>query len=275
MDFTGSSPQVQGSINSTRAVTLACVYYAFKAVCDPDVSSNEGAFRPIEVITPHGSIVHPKFPAAVNSANANTAQRVVDAVLGAFSQFVPHRVPAASSGSMNAVTVGGIHPRTGKYYSYIECYGGGQGALYNQDGMDGVHSNMTNTRNAPVEVIETEYPIQVMNYSLAPLNGGEGKYRGGAGLHRELKILYHNAYVTIFMERCHIKPWGLCGGEGGYGSVNERDPQLIICDEPVSALDVSIQSQIINLLQELQRKFGLTYIFVAHGLNVVKHISDE
>lgn len=270
VDFTGSSPQVQGSINSTRAVTLACVYYAFKAVCDPDVPSNEGAFRPIEVITPHGSIVHPKFPAAVNSANANTAQRVVDAVLGAFSQFVPHRVPAASSGSMNAVTVGGIHPRTGKYYSYIECYGGGQGALYNQDGMDGVHSNMTNTRNAPVEVIETEYPIQVMNYSLAPLNGGEGKYRGGAGLHRELKVLDHDAYVTISMERCHIKPWGLCGGEGGttsscsltdaegnttvlsskfagrvkdgsiisistaggggYGSVNERDPQSIMRD---------------------------------------------
>lgn len=78
VDFTSSSPQVQGSINSIRAVTLACVYYAFKAVCDPDVPSNEGAFRPIEVITPHGSIVHPKFPAAVNSANANTAQRVVD-----------------------------------------------------------------------------------------------------------------------------------------------------------------------------------------------------
>lgn len=215
VDFGGSSPQVKGSINSTRAVTLACVYYAFKSVCDPEVPSNEGTFRFIQVITPEGSIVDPKFPAAVNSANCNTAQRVVDVVLGIFAQVVPDRVPAACSGSMNAVTVGGINPRTGRYYSYIECYGGGQGGLARQDGMDGVHSNMTNTRNAPVEVIETEYPIRVERYCLAPLDGGAGKYRGGAGLHRELRVLDHDAYVTVSMERCKIRPWGLQGGEPG------------------------------------------------------------
>ena len=232
VDFTNSSGQVGGSINCTRAVTLACVYYAFKSVCDPEVPSNEGAFRPIEVITPKGSIVNPNFPAAVSSANANTAQRVVYAVLGVFAQIVPKRVPAASAGSMNAVTVGGINPRTGKYYSYIECYGGGQGAFYNQDGMDAVHSNMTNTRNAPVEVIETEYPIRVRKYCLAPLNGGEGKFRGGAGLHRELEILGHDAYVTISMERCLIKPWGLQGGEPGTNS----ECSLITKDQQVQIL---------------------------------------
>lgn len=218
VDFTGSSKQVKGCINSTRAVTMACVYYAFKAVCDPDIPSNEGAFRAVKVITEKGSIVDPVFPAAVNSANCNTSQRVVDVVLGVFAQIVPERTPAASNGSMNAVTIGGINPRTGRYFSYIECYGGGQGAMDGQDGMDGVHSNMTNSRNAPVEVIETEYPIRVECYKLAKLNGGEGEYRGGAGLCRELRVLESEAYVTVSMERCAIKPWGLKGGNGGTNS---------------------------------------------------------
>jgi len=218
VDFTGSSPQVAGAINCTRAVTLACVYYTFKAVCDPEIPSNEGAFWPIKVITPEGSILNPGFPAAVSNANANTSQRVADAVLGVFAQIVPKRVQAAGTGSMNALIIGGINPRTNEYYSFLECYGGGQGAMYNQDGMDGVHTNMTNTRNAPVEVIETEYPLRVRSYRLAPLTGGEGEFRGGAGLLRELEILDHNAQVTISFERLKNKPWGLYGGQPGTNS---------------------------------------------------------
>jgi len=218
VDFTGTHPQVKGSVNCTRAVTLACVYYAIKAVVDPDLPSSQGAYRVIEVITPKRTLVNPCFPAAVSNANINTAQRIADVVLGALAKAVPERVTAASTGSMSLFTIGGINPRNNTYYSYIETYGGGQGAMYNQDGMDGVHTNMTNTRNAPVEVIEMFYPLRVEKYGLLSDSEGPGKFRGGVGMMREITILDHEATVTFSTERKKIGPWGLLGGKPGKGS---------------------------------------------------------
>ena len=129
VDFTGTDEQARGSVNSTRAVTLACVYFALKSVIDPAVPSSEGLSRPVEVITPSGTLVNPNFPAPVSNANINTSQRIADVVLGALAQAVPERVPAASTGSMSNFTIGGVEPRTGEYYSYVETYGGGHGAL--------------------------------------------------------------------------------------------------------------------------------------------------
>ena len=215
VDFTGSSPQTQGSVNCTRPVTLACTYFALKAVIDPDLPSAGGTFRPVEVITPEGSIVNPRFPAPVSNANINTAQRIADVVLGALSTALPDTVPAASSGSMSVFTVGGIHPRTGAYYSYVETYGGGQGAVFDLDGMDGVHTNMTNTRNTPAEVIETAYPLRVDRYGLVPDTDGPGRFRGGLGLTRELTVLGHSATINLSSDRLKIGPWGLAGGRPG------------------------------------------------------------
>ena len=221
VDFTGSSAQTKGSVNCTRAVTLACTFYALKAAIDPDLPSTGGAFKPVEVITPPGSIVNPNFPAPVSNANINTSQRIADVVLGALARAIPEKVPAASSGSMCLFTIGGINPRTGQYYSYVETYGGGQGAVINQDGMDGVHTNMTNTRNTPVEVIEIAYPLLVKKYGLVPDTDGAGRFRGGLGLTRELVVINHTPIMSLGSDRQKLRPWGLMGGESG-GTVGSK-----------------------------------------------------
>ncbi len=231
VDFSGSSPQTRGSVNCTRAVTLACTFFALKSTIDPDLPSTGGTFQDVSVITPSGTIVNPQFPAPVSNANINTAQRIADVVLGALAQALPERVPAASSGSMGLFTIGGINPNTGQYYSYVETYGGGQGALYNQDGMDGMHTNMTNTRNTPVEVIEIAYPLRVEAYGLALGTDGPGRFRGGLGLTRELVVLDHEPVMNLGSDRQNIPPWGLDGGKPG-GTVDswiqlpngEKDP---------------------------------------------------
>ena len=221
VDFSGSADQTKGSVNCTRAVTLACAFYALKSAIDPFLPSTGGTFRPVEVITPEHSIVNPDFPAPVSNANINTAQRIADVVLGALAQAMPERVPAASSGSMGLFTIGGIDPRNERYYSYVETYGGGQGAVFNQDGMDGVHTNMTNTRNTPAEVIEIAYPLLVNRYGLVPDTDGPGKFRGGVGLTRELAVINHTPTMSLGSDRLKIRPWGLMGGEGG-GCVGSR-----------------------------------------------------
>ncbi len=220
VDFTGSGPQTRGPVNSTRAVTLACVYFAVKAVLNPNIPSNEGISLPLEVITPPGTIVNPEFPSPVSGANINTAQRIADVILGCFAEFLPHKVPAASAGTMGLFTIGGVDPRTNEFYSYVETYGGGQGANFMGDGMDGVHTNMTNTLNTPSEVIEISYPLQVISYTLRPDTEGAGKYRGGMGLCRAVKVKGHTAQVTLSSERGELRPWGMDGGLSGDNSQN-------------------------------------------------------
>ena len=212
IDFTGTDSQANGSINSTRAVTLACVYWTVKTVIDPDLPSSAGAYKPITVITPKGTLVNPNFPAPVSNANINTAQRITDVLLGAFAQAAPRSVSAAGTGSMSIFTIGGADPETRQYYSYVETYGGGQGAMWDLDGMDGIHVNMTNTKNTPVEVIENTYPLRVVKYGLLPNTEGPGKFRGGVGMTRQITILDYKATVSLGTERRELPPWGLMGG---------------------------------------------------------------
>ncbi len=218
VDFTGTAPQARGSVNCTRAVTLACVYYGIKSAIGPGLPSSGGTFRPVEVITPEGTLVNPRFPAPVSNANINTSQRITEVILGALAQVIQERVPAASTGSMSIFTVGGVDPRSDGYYSYVETYGGGQGALINEDGMDGVHVHMTNTMNTPTEVIEIAYPLMVERYGLVPDSEGPGRRRGGLGLTREVTTVGHRATISIGTERRNIRPWGLMGGKEGGGS---------------------------------------------------------
>jgi len=212
VDFAGTDKQAQGPINQRISAARACVYYALKCIIDPDLPTNHGSYRPIEVVAEEGSLVQATFPAAVCNANILTSQRVVDVVLGALLKAVPDRVVAACSGEMNIVNLGGIDPRNGTYFSYVETYGGGQGASRYQDGMDGVHTHMTNTRNTPVEVLESSYPFRVERYGLVPDTEGAGQYRGGLGMTRQLVVLADQATLSLSADRRKIGPWGVFGG---------------------------------------------------------------
>jgi len=212
-DFTGTSPEVKGPLNCRRASTAACVYYVVKSLADPGAPPNSGSYRPIHVVAPEGSLVNSNYPRSVVHSNIITTHRIVDCLLGALLEAAPDRVMAAHHGTQNLINIGGRNSRTGRLFNYIETYGGGQGALHCQDGMDGVHSHMTNTRNAPVEVIEATYPLRVRRYGLIPDSEGPGRFRGGMGMLREITILEPEVTLTISSDRNRLRPWGVFGGK--------------------------------------------------------------
>ena len=217
-DFTGTSNQVLGPLNARLSAARACIYFVCKSVLDPDLPTNAGAYRAIDVYAPEGSLLQATYPAAIGNANILTDQRVVDALLGALYEVVPEQVCAACSGEMNLLNIGGIDPQTDVYYNYVETYAGGQGAMHDLDGADGVHTHLTNTRNAPVEIIERTYPLQVVRYGLVPNTGGPGRMRGGCGMMREIKCLGERTTLTIGSDRRKFTPWGLDGGHNAEGA---------------------------------------------------------
>lgn len=214
VDLRGSNAQVKGPINCREPSVLACVYYTMKCVVDPDLVPNSGAYRPIEVLVEDGSLLKASYPAAVCNSNIITTQRLVDAMLGALKGAAPERVSAASTGSMNLLTIGGRKGSGAGLFNYIETYGGGQGALMDKDGASGVHTHMTNTRNASIEAIEATYPLLVEKYGLVPDSEGPGRHRGGVGIVRELRLTGEEATLTISSDRSEIQPWGVFGGKG-------------------------------------------------------------
>ena len=215
VDFTGSAPQVRGGVNCGPSTVMACVYYVVLAVVDPDIPPNHGVRRPVEVLAPEGTVVNARFPTAVAHSNIVASHRIVDATIGAFAKAVPEKVLAACNGTINLFNIGAIDAKTDGFYNYIETYGGGQGASHDHDGMDGVHSHTSNTRNAPIEVIEISYPLKVHSQMLVPDSEGAGKYRGGLGMTREIEILSENTVMTVSSDRHKIGPWGLFGGMSG------------------------------------------------------------
>lgn len=214
IDFSASDPQVRGSVNAVHAITLSAVLYVFRCLVPDEVPTNAGCLRPLEVITRPGTVVAANFPAAVAGGNVETSQRLVDTLLGALAMAVPERIPAASQGSMNNTTIGGLDPRTGLPFAYYETLAGGHGASSATDGESAMHSHMTNTLNTPVEALEYAYPFRVTEYSVRHGSGGAGKRRGGDGLVREIELLT-DAEVTLLSERRARGPYGLQGGEAG------------------------------------------------------------
>lgn len=215
IDLTETADQVKGAVNCSYAVAQACAAYVVKMLADPSLPSNAGLTAPIDVETRPGSLVHAEFPAPVAHGNTQTSQRIVDTILGAFEKFTEDLVPAASSGSMSIVTIGGVDTRTGNYYSYVETYGGGQGAAFDMNGASATHTHMTNTRNTPCEVIEREYPLRVEAYEISRGTGGKGKHSGGDGLLRHLTLTHGSATVVAGTSRVTTSPWGLKGGAPG------------------------------------------------------------
>jgi N-methylhydantoinase B len=199
-----------------------------KAVIDPHLPTCAGAYRPLTVTAPEGSLLNARYPAAIGNANILTDQRIVDVLMGALYQAAPERVCAACSGEMNMMNIGGIDSRPGRgdYYNYVETYAGGQGAMHDLDGADGVHTHLTNTRNAAVEVIERTYPLRVLEYGLIPDSEGPGRFRGGCGVVRELLCLAARTTLSIGADRRRFTPWGIETDEharGAHCSVTSAD----------------------------------------------------
>jgi len=213
-DFTGSAPQAKGNINLTFNAVQSAVFYSLKALLDPELPNNEGVFGPVEIIAPEGSILNCLPPAAV-ALRANTSQRVVDVVIGALAKGIPERAIAAANGANTSAVFAGINPQDGKPYIYLETLGGGMGARANKDGKDGVQVHITNTSNLPIEAIEMEYPLRVLEYSLRQGSGGAGRHRGGMGLKRVIAPVGHDAVFSGVGERFRHAPWGLDGGAPG------------------------------------------------------------
>lgn len=213
-DFTGTASQGLGNINCPMNATQSMVGYVLKALLDSEIPNNHGVMETFEVIAEPGSLVNPVFPAAV-AYRAHTCQRVVDVALGALAKALPGRVLAASNGANTTAIFSGTDPRSGKPYLYLETLGGGCGGRPTKDGKDGIQQHVANTANLPLEAIETEYPLLVESYSLAPDSGGAGRNRGGLALRRVIRPVGHTATFTGAGERFRHAPWGLFGGAGG------------------------------------------------------------
>jgi N-methylhydantoinase B len=211
IDFTGSDPQVQGAINAVEAITYSACFYVFRCLLREDVPATSGLMRPIRVIAPSGTVVNANPPAAVAGGNVETSQRIVDVLLKALAQAIPDRIPAAASGTMNNLTIGGIDPRSGEPFAYYETIAGGMGARSTKDGVSGVHTHMTNSLNTPAEALEYAYPIRLRQYSLRSKSGGAGLHSGGDGIVREIEVLT-DAQVTLLADRRSRGPYGLAGG---------------------------------------------------------------
>ena len=230
-DFTGSAPQNRGPHNCVPCALKATVYYSMLSILDKSIPANSGFFDSINIVAEPGSIVWAKEPAPV-SDRETTTQRIADVIFGAFAKIDPRLVTAAGNGAMSYFFFSGTDKRTQNPYVYVETIGGGSGARYNKDGLDAVQVHMTNTSNLPVEALEMEYPLMVEKYALSENSCGAGKYRGGMGIVRTIRILEESGdsmLISASTERSVSRPWGLEGGqEGGNASIKiYRDGKLI------------------------------------------------
>jgi N-methylhydantoinase B len=175
---------------------------------------NEGCFRPVAVHAPHGTLLNPRRPAPVAGGNVETSQRNADVVLRAFAAMAPDRFPALSCGTMSNVMAGGV-TSAGVAWAFYETNGGGMGARPHADGIDGIHTHMTNTLNTPLEAMERYFPVRMTAYEFAPGTGGAGTYRGGCGLVRAFALLDGTCTLSLLADRQRVAPSGAAGGSPG------------------------------------------------------------
>jgi N-methylhydantoinase B len=206
LDFSGTAPQHEGNLNCPLAVTRSACYFAIRVLTDPDIPPTAGAWRPVEVVAPEGCLLNARPPAAVAGGNVETSSRVADVVLAAFGW-------ALGQGTMNNLTLGDQES------VYYETIGGGQGGCPDAPGPSAVHVAMSNTLNTPVEALELEYPLRVVEYALRRGSGGAGAHRGGDGVVRELEALRELDYSLITERRRHAPP----GANGGLPGARGRN----------------------------------------------------
>jgi len=223
VDFEGTAPQAAGGINAVSAITISATRYVVRVLVESllgqGLPAGGGAMDAVDVRLPERSLVAAGPPASVAGGNVETSQRITDVLFRAFAEALPDRVPAQSQGTMNNLTVGGTDPRTGEPFAYYETAAGGMGGGPQGPGLSGVHVNMTNSLNTPIEALEHAYPFRVRAYALRPGSGGAGKHPGGDGLRRDIQLL-GDAEVSLLTERRRFAPRGLAGGQDGQRGEN-------------------------------------------------------
>jgi len=202
IDFTGTSAQLPNNFNAPSAVCMAAVLYVFRTLVDDDIPLNAGCLKPLNVVIPEGSMLRPRYPAAVVAGNVETSQCITDALYGALG------VMGASQGTMNNFTFGNAE------YQYYETICGGSGAGEGFDGTDCVHTHMTNTRLTDPEVLEWRFPVMLESFEIRRGSGGNGKWRGGDGAVRRVRFLEAMTAAILSGHR-RIPPYGMAGGEPG------------------------------------------------------------
>ena len=219
VDFEGTDSQVGGCINAVEAVTLSAVCYVIRCLAPREIPSSAGLMRPVEVRAPQGTVVNATYPAATVGGNVETSQRIVDVLLKALANALPDLIPAASSGTMNNVTLGTIHPVSNHPITYYETIGGGMGGGPEGPGDHGIHTHMTNSLNTPIEALERAFPVRVLEYRLRDGSGGTGRNSGGDGIVRSFEMLTE-CQVTVLSDRRRYAPYGLKGGRAGKKGAN-------------------------------------------------------
>jgi len=215
LDFKGTSKQAKGPINCPKSVTYSSVLYCFQCLIGENIPKNEELLKFLKIKIPRDSIVNAKFPSAVAAGNVETSQRIVDVVFGALAKAIPNRIPAASGGSMNNISIGDIE----NSFAYYETIGSGSGAGKGFDGEDAIQTHMTNTLNTPIEIIENELPIRITNYSIRKNKKNNSLYKGGRGIRRTYNFK-KNVQISIITERRTMRPYGLSGGDKGQSGEN-------------------------------------------------------
>ncbi len=211
IDFSGSSKAMRKNINAPLAVTYSSVYFFFRTFLGSDVPINSEFYKFFNIIVPENSILNPPRGYPVVAGNVETSQRIVDALILAFSKDID--MPAQSHGTMNNVSMGN------ERFTYYETIGGGAGAFKNYSGEDGIHVYMTNTKNTPVEIIESSYPLICEEYGIGENSGGGGRWRGGNGIIKRYKVL-EDCTFSILSDRRKIAPRGMKGGKDGKKGIN-------------------------------------------------------
>ena len=206
IDFEGTAPQHSGNLNCPLAVTRSACYYVVRCLTAPDLPASGGAFAPVTVRAPKGSLVNARPPAAVAAGNTETSSRIVDVVFDALANALP--VPAQGQGTMNNVVLGN------EQFTYYETIAGGQGGCPVAPGPDAVHVAMSNTLNTPVEALEFAYPLRVERYALRTGSGGSGRFHGGDGVVREIRVL-EPCRLSLLTQRRELSPRGEDGGTDG------------------------------------------------------------
>jgi len=206
IDFAGTSPQHEGNLNCPLAVTRSACFYVVRCLAAPDLPASGGVFAPVSVRAPEGCLVNARPPAAVAAGNTETSSRIVDVVFAALSRALP--IPAQGQGTMNNVVLGNDR------FTYYETIAGGQGACPDAPGPSGVHVAMSNTLSTPIEALELAYPLRVERYALRAKSGGDGRFRGGDGVVRELRVL-ERCRLSLLTQRRALAPRGADGGADG------------------------------------------------------------
>jgi N-methylhydantoinase B len=221
VDFSGTAEQVEGNLNCPMPVTAAAVFYVFRCLMPAHTPACHGALQGVSITAPKGCLVNAISPAAVAAGNVETSSRIVDVVCGSLAQALPEQFAAASQGTMNNLAMG---TRGAQGWDYYETLAGGMGAAIDGNGRSARHSHMTNTLNTPVEVLELNYPLRIIQYAIRRDSGGAGEFHGGDGVTRQYRFL-EDAAVSLLTERRIHPPWGLKGGEAGSCGRNRLDGQ--------------------------------------------------